>query len=114
VLLFQTAYPALFTAWFYANRASIASKYCINKKRPILHCNGKCYLAKKIMAAESKSNGNEMPGIVNLWVEGQPCLPVTAIEMAKPASLLNKRVAPSYHAQYAEGCLNAPFRPPAA
>lgn len=114
VLLFQTAYPGLFTAWFYANRASIANKYCVNKKRPMLHCEGKCYLAKKIQSAETKRSGNEMPAIANLWVDGQPCLPVTAIELAKPVSLLNKRAEPFYHAHYAEGYLDATFRPPAA
>ncbi|RYY63155.1 MAG: hypothetical protein EOO05_00090 [Chitinophagaceae bacterium] len=30
-------------------------KNCVNKARPMLHCNGKCQLMKKMMEAEKKS-----------------------------------------------------------
>jgi len=30
------------------------AKYCVNKARPKLHCNGKCQLAKKIKEEEKK------------------------------------------------------------
>ncbi len=32
----------------------IIKNYCINKNRPELHCDGKCYLAKRIEAAREK------------------------------------------------------------
>ena len=31
-------------------------KNCVNKARPMLHCNGKCQLMKKMMEAEKKNN----------------------------------------------------------
>lgn len=33
---------------FYANQNDITLKYCINKSRPMLHCNGHCFLMKAL------------------------------------------------------------------
>lgn len=41
------------------NKAEITRKYCENKAKPMLHCNGKCYLAKQLAkqrAKEEQSN----------------------------------------------------------
>jgi len=32
----------------------IIKNFCVNKNRPILHCDGKCYLAKQIKTAEQQ------------------------------------------------------------
>lgn len=32
----------------------IIKNYCINKNRPEMHCDGKCYLAKRLKAAQEK------------------------------------------------------------
>jgi len=42
---------------FYANQAYYAS-ICENKARPMLHCNGKCQLARKLRQAEKKDQQN--------------------------------------------------------
>lgn len=34
--------------WYWNNKAEITRKYCENKSRPMLHCDGKCYLAKRL------------------------------------------------------------------
>jgi len=71
---FQWVYPAAFTAWFFANRAAIAAKYCENKARPKLHCDGKCFLAKKLQALDAKQANTENAPLRNVWVETQPCI----------------------------------------
>ena len=38
---------------YYTNTANY-EKYCVNKKLSMLHCNGKCVLAKKIKQEENK------------------------------------------------------------
>ncbi len=43
---------------YYTNTAAFA-KNCENKSKPILHCNGKCQMMKKLQAAESKEQ--QMP-----------------------------------------------------
>ena len=47
-LCIQTFFNLGISVYWLLNREYIASRYCINKKRPELHCDGKCYLRKKI------------------------------------------------------------------
>jgi hypothetical protein len=42
---------------YYANTASY-SKNCENKSKPILHCNGKCQMMKKLQEEEKKDQQN--------------------------------------------------------
>lgn len=44
------------------NKEFIIKNYCVNKDRPQLHCDGKCYLAKKLKAAQEKE---EQQGLQN-------------------------------------------------
>jgi hypothetical protein len=39
---------------FNYNQAHIIKEYCVNKNKPELHCNGQCYLRKKLKQAEEK------------------------------------------------------------
>ncbi|RCH55979.1 hypothetical protein DJ568_04300 [Mucilaginibacter hurinus] len=45
-------------AGYELNRGYIAAKLCENRAKPVMHCNGKCYLAKKIKQAEEKEKKN--------------------------------------------------------
>jgi len=48
---------------FYVNRDAIAEKYCINKYKPGLHCNGHCFLVKQLkkeQQRETKDMGDQM------------------------------------------------------
>lgn len=45
--------------WFYNNQIELAAKYCVNKKKPMLHCNGKCYLAKQLQKLEQEEKKNQ-------------------------------------------------------
>lgn len=38
----------------YCLRTAAYAKECINKAKPLMHCNGKCQLAKKIMQEQNK------------------------------------------------------------
>jgi len=41
-------------AGFEMNQGYIAKELCVNKDKPQLHCNGHCYLMKKLKQAEEK------------------------------------------------------------
>jgi len=41
-------------AYYRVNRDFIAKNLCVNRDKPMLNCNGQCYLAKKLKAAEEK------------------------------------------------------------
>ena len=43
---------------FYINQFSIAAQQCENRYRPMLHCNGKCQLAKKLKQQEKRNEQN--------------------------------------------------------
>jgi hypothetical protein len=42
----------------YAVNPEAFAKYCVNKARPKLHCNGKCQMMKKIREEEKKEQEN--------------------------------------------------------
>jgi hypothetical protein len=39
---------------FSYNQNTLAKEFCVNKNKPQLHCNGKCYLLKKLKQAQEK------------------------------------------------------------
>lgn len=49
----QTFNRSLLFMSYYANPTAFAEK-CINKARPMMHCNGKCQVMKKIQEEERK------------------------------------------------------------
>jgi hypothetical protein len=44
----------MLVAGYEMNRNYIAAELCVNKAKPAMHCNGKCYLAKKIKDEEAQ------------------------------------------------------------
>jgi hypothetical protein len=54
----QTFQQAVTVLGFYSNQSYIASKLCENRYKPMLHCNGKCVLAKKLRQEERKDQQN--------------------------------------------------------
>ena len=52
LLLLQTLEPELLIVNYELNQAQITARFCVNKARPQLRCNGKCHLAKQLRQAE--------------------------------------------------------------
>ena len=46
-------------AGFELNKNYIASELCENRDKPMMHCNGKCYLMKKLKQAEEKEKAEQ-------------------------------------------------------
>jgi hypothetical protein len=61
VILLQSFSKWIIMADYEINKDYISKNLCINKKRPKLHCNGKCQLMKKLAEDEKQNstNGNE-------------------------------------------------------
>lgn len=48
--------------WYQANKDYVADVLCINKDKPELHCNGKCYLKKQLKKVDDNTtNDKEAP-----------------------------------------------------
>lgn len=60
VLLVATLLPTVSPwgtiAYYHVNRDYIARVLCQNRDKPQLHCDGQCYLAKKLKAQQDKHN----------------------------------------------------------
>jgi len=45
--------------YYQLNIDTIVEKYCVNKAKPKLQCNGKCYLSKQLTRQQSIANAGE-------------------------------------------------------
>jgi hypothetical protein len=59
LMLTQTFSKWMFVLEYELNQKFIADKLCVNKAKPSLHCNGKCYLAKKMITDEQPQPGSQ-------------------------------------------------------
>jgi len=61
LLLFvsKLAYSLVWQVHYELNKADITARYCENKNRPELHCNGQCYLAKQLKKADAELQSKE-------------------------------------------------------
>ena len=48
IVVIQTFSAFVIEADFFLNQDYIAKNLCVNRDKPMMHCNGKCYLAKKL------------------------------------------------------------------
>jgi len=99
-------------AGFTMNRKLIAEKFCINKSRPWLHCDGKCYFMKKIRQAEENEKKQESKDHLNR-------LEISFLQEPFRFSMdeLNlisttKETYPAYAYHYSSRYLSCIFRPP--
>ncbi len=51
-MLLQTLGQEVLVVNYQLHKARITERYCVNKARPQLRCNGKCHLAKQLRKAE--------------------------------------------------------------
>jgi hypothetical protein len=51
-LCFQCFVQLGVVGWYVMNEHSITDKYCVNKDKPQMHCNGKCHLKKQLDKTE--------------------------------------------------------------
>lgn len=56
------AKPILPVFEYIVDQDYIAAYFCVNKNKPVFHCNGKCYLAKKLQEAQNEKKQN-LPAI---------------------------------------------------
>jgi hypothetical protein len=54
-------------AGFELNRDYVATHLCVNRDKPWLHCNGKCYFMRKIKQEQEKENSQERQAQKNLF-----------------------------------------------
>ncbi len=110
LVLLQTFSRELLVVDFTLNQAAITARFCVNKARPALHCDGKCYFAKKLRQQEERESKSAGP-----LKERLEMLPATFGGWQARAARPVGRAAVRY-AVLVPGCYAAPlgaiFRPP--
>ncbi len=56
LLTSKLVYSFFWQVYFYINQREITRLECENKDKPLMKCNGKCYLAKQLQKAEDELN----------------------------------------------------------
>ena len=108
----QIFYAAVVNCWFYANRSYVTQKYCVNKDRPTLKCNGKCYLNKQLKKAEEKGD-SDTPKQTKKWEEISACkVPAIHYTLNFPAEIHLPK--PVYTDVYYFDFNDSVFHPPTA
>ena len=97
---------------FKTNQSYITKNICINRFRPRLHCNGKCYLMRKIrQAAENEKKQDTKDGALRQEVSF--CEEAFRIIFPEPHILTTQNVYfPNYTRSYSNRFKGAIFKPP--
>jgi hypothetical protein len=61
LVLLQTFSREVLVVDFTLHRATITARFCVNKARPQLHCDGKCYFAKQLKKQEERESKSASP-----------------------------------------------------
>lgn len=93
LLLSKTIYGIFWQVKFHLNQREIVRMECVNKNRPELHCNGKCYLAKQLQKAEEQLDEKKQASSRSLenlkWMETSlfacPEKMLVKMELASPS-----------------------------
>jgi hypothetical protein len=70
-------------AGFTLNQKYIATQLCVNRDKPQLHCNGKCYLMRKLKQAEQKEKAEDQRPVL------QPGVTVERFSLTIPVFILS-------------------------
>lgn len=112
LVLLQTFSREVLVVDYALNRTNITARFCVNKARPQLHCNGRCYFAKQL-----KKQQEHEEKVPNSLKERLEMLPATFFQVP-PRPATYPAVATRYphvRAPYVPSLgLGAIFRPPQA
>ena len=97
---------------FTINRAYIIENFCVNKDKPMLHCDGQCFLAEKLKKAqdqkENQAGGIEFNRDFGIFILQEASISFTTL----PSTTLNHGT--SYQEAYRVSQLVDIFHPPKA
>jgi hypothetical protein len=94
------------------NQKYIAETLCINRSRPWMHCNGKCYFMKKIHQAEENEKKQEAKDNLNRLEVSFFQEPFQFSSIAPTILETVKSSFPAYSYQYSSRYIETIFRPP--
>jgi hypothetical protein len=111
LVLLQTFSREVLVVDFTLHRVSITARYCVNKDRPMLHCDGKCYFAKQLSKQQERES--KLPNALKERLEMLP----TAFSGLVPVALVRWATAPIGYSSFEsawlpDSALQGIFHPP--
>ncbi|MFN8355197.1 MAG: hypothetical protein U0Y10_12155 [Spirosomataceae bacterium] len=112
MLLRSLVIPVLYMD--YQLRKDYIAKYlCVNRDKPQLHCDGKCYLAKRIAAAQEQEQRQAERDFFQKLIEVVSCDSPLVSFRFEPTVAFLKPVLRFYYTDFMpEGSSSAIFHPP--
>ncbi len=111
LVLLQTFSREVLVVDYALNRVTITARFCVNKMRPALRCNGKCYFAKQLRQQQERED--QLP---NPLKERLEMLPAGTVSLVPPRPATYPGAAVRYHRaraiQVPHAGLAAVFHPP--
>jgi hypothetical protein len=99
-------------AGFEANQSYIAKVLCVNRDKPWMHCNGRCYLMKKLKEATDKEKKQEEKENLNRLVISFFQEPFHMVFTDPRILQLQQPTFPAYKYRHGSSFIETIFRPP--
>lgn len=97
--------------WFKINQKHIAEMFCVNKSKPQMACNGKCYLKNKLNKAEKAENTTSGKSNSNIKLINEELF-INEIDVVKFFLPLKILLFSNTQNLYTYKCLSRLFHPP--
>lgn len=101
-------------AYYQINKEYITRVLCENRDKPQLHCDGHCYLAKKLKAQEEKQDQQTSERVQNIPVLQLFTLPLTYFEFYTAPFLESGSLTFPYQLSSYQASLSIDVPPPCA
>lgn len=100
--------------YYNANKAYIARVLCENRNRPQLHCDGKCYLAKKLKAQQDRQDKETTRRVENAPTITLFCSESFSFDFSGTTLAVSTTTVPAYLLKSYAVAQIALFQPPRA
>lgn len=104
--------PVLPVVDYVLNYDFIVKELCVNKAKPMMHCNGKCHLMKELAKAAEQEKSSSEKKANAAQAEVLFFQPVTSFNLLQWVPYTTKKSLPFYHNLYSSTHLRFVFRPP--
>jgi hypothetical protein len=101
-------------AYYQINKEYITRVLCENRDKPQLHCNGHCYLAKKLNAQKKKQDQQTSEMVQNIPVIQLFASPVSTFAFISAHFLQQQQLVFQYHLVTYQAPLSIAVPPPCA
>lgn len=98
--------------YYQANKEYIAHVLCENRDKPQLHCNGQCYLAKRLKAQQDKQDKETTEHVQNMPMLQLFCADYLAFHFLPVAEMIGQLTRFAYQVVGYSAPLPSVFQPP--